>query len=100
MPFSIRTEGQFSHRDDVIERAADFWGEGKTDAVIRSCEEGPQSVRARRQALEVLAREIDPELLDEVVSLLETSHVSFDWEISGRGLEDVHVDVETRLNGD
>lgn len=100
MPFSIRTEGKFSHRDDVLDRAAEFWGNGKTGAVIRSCEEAPESVRVRRQALELLAREVDPELLDDVASVLETRHVGFSWSVEGKGMDDVAIDVDVELDGE
>lgn len=99
MPFSIRTEGDFSYRDEVIERAAEFWGDGKTKGVIRSCEEAPESARARREALEVLAREIDPTLLDEVASVLETRHVGFSWSVRGEGEGDVEISVDVELDG-
>lgn len=97
MPFSIRTEGDFAHRDDIIQRAANFWDEGKTKGVLRSCEEAPNSVRVRRQAIEHLIREADPQLVDEVVAILETTNVGFSWSVAGEGGEDVSIDVETSL---
>lgn len=50
----IRTDGEYGHREDVIDRAADYYDSNKTRAVLAACEDVPGLVAALE---EVLARE-------------------------------------------
>jgi hypothetical protein len=50
----IRTDGDYDHREDVIDRAAAYYDCNKTSAVLAACEDVPGLVDALE---EVLARE-------------------------------------------
>lgn len=42
----IRTDDEYAHREDVIERAARFYDCNKTKAVVSACDDVPELVNA------------------------------------------------------
>lgn len=76
----IRTDGDYAHRKDVIEEAADVLDENtNTAAVIAACDHARQDVKAKRDALEYLARHVSPDVAAEVADRLSTSAVSLEY---------------------
>jgi hypothetical protein len=72
----IRTDGDYAHREDAIERAADFYDCNKTDAVVAACEDVPQLVEAAR---EVLARDdLTRRQREEIAETLSTRAVGLE----------------------
>jgi hypothetical protein len=72
----IRTDGDYAHREDVIERAADYYDCNKTRAVVAACEDVPQLVAA---AQEVLDRgDLTRQQRREMAETLSTRAVTFD----------------------
>jgi len=76
----IRTDGEYAHRQDTIEQAADQFDVNKTKAVLLACEVAgdlvPQLVDALSEA------DIRPSEKERLVDVLETRHLSLDLEES------------------
>jgi hypothetical protein len=74
----IRTDGDYDHRDDVIERAADYYDCNKTKAVVAACEDVPQLVAAARDVLD--RDDLTLQQRREIAETLTTRAVTFDLE--------------------
>jgi len=72
----IRTDGDSAHREDVIERAADYYDCNKTKTVVAACENVPQLVTAAR---DVLGRDdLTRQQRREMAETLSTRAVTFE----------------------
>jgi hypothetical protein len=71
----IRTDGDYAHREDVIERAADYYDCNKTKAVVAACEDVPQLVAAARDVLD--RDDLTRQQRREMAETLSTRAVSF-----------------------
>jgi hypothetical protein len=78
----IRTDGDYAHREDVIEEAADYYDCNKTRAVLAACEDVPALVEAARTVLE--RDDLTREQRREMAATLSTRAVSFEVEESVR----------------
>lgn len=47
----IRTDGNYAHRMDFVEAAADYYGCNKTQAVLNACDDVPTIVTAAARVL-------------------------------------------------
>ena len=74
----IRTDGDYGHRKDVIERAADYYDCNKTRAIVAACEDVPQLVAAAEEVLE--RDDLTRQQRREIADTLSTRAVSFDLE--------------------
>jgi len=74
----IRTDGDYAHREDVIEQAADYYDCNKTRAVLAACEDVPALVAAARVVLE--RDDLTRQQRREMAETLSTRAVSFDLE--------------------
>jgi len=72
----IRTDGDYAHREDVIEQAADYDDCNKTRAVVAACEDVPQLVAAAREDLE--RDDLTRQQRREMADTLSTRAVAFD----------------------
>lgn len=70
----IRTDGEYSHRKDTIQEAADAWGCNKTRAVLLSCELAETVLTELPTLLE--DERLPPELAADLVDALDdTRHL-------------------------
>lgn len=81
----IRTDGEYSHREDTIEAAAEFWGCNKTRAVLMSCEVASDVVPAVLEALE--HEDVPPAVAEELADALSSRRVRFDVETTSATLD-------------
>lgn len=75
----IRTDGEYAHRADTIEEAADAWGCNKTRAVLLSCELAEQALTELPALLE--DDRLPPEVAADLAEQLDAlRHVDVDYE--------------------
>lgn len=74
----IRTDGEYAHRQDTIERAADQFGCNKTRAVLLSCEVAADVLPALQEALD--QADIRPSAKREIADAVSSHQVSIDVE--------------------
>jgi len=75
----IRTDGDFAHREDTIDRVAEFYDRNKTDSVLRAADDVPSLVRSARRVLE--RDDLTHEQRRELADQLSTRHFSFEFAI-------------------
>lgn len=72
----IRTDGKFSHREDVMDRVAEFYDSNRTSAMLAAAEDVPQLVDG---ALQVLERDdLTLQQRREIAETLSTSAANFE----------------------
>ncbi|SEH14645.1 hypothetical protein SAMN04487967_1701 [Natronorubrum sediminis] len=76
----IRTDGDYAHRMDAIERAARFYDCNKTKAVVSACDDVPHLIAAARQVLE--RDDLTHEQRQEIAETLSTRVTTFEIEQS------------------
>jgi hypothetical protein len=82
----IRTDGKFSHREDVLDRVAEFYGSNTTDAVLAAAEDVPQLVDGVVQVLE--RDDLTLQQRREIAETLSTSAANFEI------VDDVDVEID------
>ncbi|WP_435098490.1 DUF7692 domain-containing protein [Halarchaeum sp. P4] len=73
----IRTDGDYAHRKDVIEDAAEFWGVNKTDAVVKSCDLAGRVLPQLEQAL--AEADIPPSEAEKIADAVSTRNVTVEF---------------------
>ncbi len=76
----IRTDGDYAHRKDAIERAARFYDCNKTKAVVSACDDVPKLIEAARAVLE--RDDLTHEQREEIAATLSTRATTFEVEQS------------------
>jgi hypothetical protein len=83
----IRTDGEYAHRQDTIEQAAEEFDCNKTRAVLLSCEVAADVLPALQEALD--EADIRPSAKQEIADAVSSHQVSIDVE-----RESVTIDLE------
>lgn len=78
----IRTDGEYEHRRETIEAAAEVWGCNKTEAILRSCMLATRMVDNLERAAQ------HPDMTDELADVLSTPNVEIQREL----VTDVEID--------
>ncbi|GGL25823.1 hypothetical protein GCM10009037_06810 [Halarchaeum grantii] len=74
----IRTDGDYAHRKDVIEDAADFWGVNKTDAVVKSCDLAGRLVPQLENAL--AEADIPPSEAEKIAEKVSIRNINVEFQ--------------------
>ncbi len=72
----IRTDGDYAHREDAIQRAANFYDCNKTKAVVSACDDVPKLVAAARAVLE--RDDLTQQQREEIADTLSTRATNFE----------------------
>lgn len=83
----IRTDGDYAHREDTIQAAADELGCNKTRAVLKSCDLVGRVLPALEDAL--TEADIRPSAKEEIAAAVATREISLDVDTGS-----VSLDVE------
>jgi hypothetical protein len=71
----IRTDGEYSHREETIEAAAERFDCNKTKAVLIACEVSGDVLDGVEEALE--HPDLPPSVRDELAEIISTRRVNF-----------------------
>ena len=74
----IRTDGDYAHREDVIESAAERLDVNKTRAVLLSADAVGSLLEELEEALD--HEEMSPKIAREIAEQVETRHWSLEYE--------------------
>lgn len=93
--FRMDMSGEKSFREDALDAAMDVFGENtRSNAVVKACEHARRDKWAKEDALEFLAKNVEPEIVQEFVSRLATPQLPVAVEITcSNALEGTSVDV-------
>lgn len=81
----VRTDGKFEHREDIIEKAADFYDRNKTDSLLRAADDVPDLVHGIGKALE--RDDLTHEQRRELAEGLSTRHFEFSFDVEDGDIE-------------
>ena len=81
--FRMDMSGDKAYREDALDDAKEVFGENtRSNAVVRACEHARRDERAKMEAVQFLARHVEPEIVQEVVRRLSTPQLPIVVEIS------------------
>jgi hypothetical protein len=91
----VRTGDDYAHRYDSIQAAKTVFDVGNnTDAIVNACEHARQDERAKQDALQYLAGQVPPDVLQETIQRLGTTALPISVETAvGSDRDGVAVDV-------
>lgn len=81
--FRMDMSGDKAYREDALNDAMEVFEENtRSNAVVKACEHARRDERAKVEAVQFLARHVEPEIVQEVVRQLSTPQLPIAVEIT------------------